>query len=361
MNKKQVLLLLVLLLILHRLSAVDMIPESLILFERADTGYDLYIGKNEGTGSILLTESQKDPGKKKTNYGLRTERFHPANGNEIRILDKRVLHTRYDSFFLLDSTPEQHPILGECFHFFLPEELLYGYSWSRQGKVKVGNGTRINLRIFEKKYADYSGEFIDQWITLVLRDDPDRFRDGVVESITDLSDAVDGTVIVPDKPFNELIEEIPDTIDPAPAIDVVFIMDTTVSMKEEMPWFKKQFGSIRDRILDKTDTLRIGFIFYRDYAEMFLTKVYDLTDDMNRVEWLVSNIRIDGGDDIPEAMYEAFSELEAISFTAEKRYVYLFTDAPAHPVPRGLIDREDAVEAMKKSRIILHAYCLPFK
>ncbi len=61
---------------------ISEIPEEYIIFEKANIGYDLYIKKTPDINSILLTESQKDPLEKKTNYGLRTPKFHPCNGNE---------------------------------------------------------------------------------------------------------------------------------------------------------------------------------------------------------------------------------------------------------------------------------------
>ena len=90
-----------------------------IIFEKSDTGYDLYIRKLKEVNSILLTESQRFADPKINNYALRTKEYYEANSDEIRILDGKVLHTKYDAFFLVDSTPQNHSTLGEAFHFFL--------------------------------------------------------------------------------------------------------------------------------------------------------------------------------------------------------------------------------------------------
>ena len=46
-------------------------------------------------------------------------------------------------------------------HIYIPEELSYGYPWTRNGKIPVEKGTFINIRSFEKPYADYTGSFAD--------------------------------------------------------------------------------------------------------------------------------------------------------------------------------------------------------
>ena len=63
---------------------------------------------------------------------------------------------------------------------------------------------------------------------------------------------------------------------------------------------------------EKVSRLRIALIFYRDYGEMFLTKVYDFNPDINYTDYLVRQIKIDGGEDIPEAVYEAIVELNGL-------------------------------------------------
>lgn len=337
------------------------IPDKYIIFQKANDGYDLYIKKIEGIESILLTESQKDPQLKKTNYGLRTEKFYPCNGNELRILDGKILQTKYDLFSLVDSTPEPHPILGEAFHFFLPETVIYGYPWTREGKIEIKPGVIINLRLFEKKYADYSGEFKDQWIELKLYYEETDYNKGVIENLKEITTKKEIIISknenIKDALLNNIIENIPVEYD----LDVVFIIDTTLSMKEEMPIFKKNFPELFQTILKKCKYPRIAFIFYRDYGDIFLTRVYDFTIEQKQIEYIVQNIQIDGGGDIPEALYEAIVELKKLSFKSENRIAFLIADAPAHPYPRGKITKEDAINCLKELNIKLISICLPVK
>jgi len=343
---------------------IPIIPEKFIIFENANNGYDLYIKKLPNIGSILLTESQKDINLKKTNYGLRTVKFHPCNGNEKRILDGKILQTKYDIYFLVDSTTEHHDILGDSFHFFLPENVLYGYNWSRKGVLVIKPGININLRLFEKKYADYSGEFIDQWITLKLSYSDNRFINDAIKNFKNLSDITKSKNIIKsdDENVGDLFENIiPDNIPIDNDADLVFIIDATISMKEEIPVFKEKYPIIKEKILNKIKSPRIGLIFYRDYGEEFLTRIYDLTDDLKYIDYLIGRISIKGGDDVPEALYEGIFELNNLSFKSKNRIVFLIGDAPAHPTPRGKITYNDAVETLKKTNVKFNTICLPYK
>jgi hypothetical protein len=345
-------------------SEIPFIPEEYIVFEKSDSGYDLHIKKIPGIESILITESQKDPFGKKTNYALRTETYNTANCDEIRILDGKELHTKYDAYYLVSSTTEIYGALGECFHFYLPEKVFFGYNWTRQGIIKVQPGIKLNLRLFEKKYSDYSGTFVDQWITLKVKYSESNFRENVLDNFKDFTDKSGGIILAKsdkDKLEDILTGEIPARIQPDQVADVVFIVDTTESMWQLLPLFKKEFPRIEANILKKLGKIRMGLILYKDYGESYLNKVYALTDNLSTIEEAINNSKAEGGGDIPEAAYEAIVQLNNVGFKSKSRYVFHFTDAPAHPKPRGEITKQDALDAIKKNNVKYEAIILPFK
>ena len=334
------------------------------IFMRSDTGYELFIKKHDDVGSILLTESQRDPEKKKTNYGLRTKKFHPCNGNETRILDGKILQTEYDAFFLVDSTPEVHPKLGMAFHFFLPEEVIYGYSWGREGTMKIYPGLKINLRLFKNEFADYSGGFTDQWITLRLHNSKSSYHDNLLPSMEELCDLTGGEMIVQDKDvrFKDfLLNAVPDRIPAGDIAEVIFVFDTTLSMNDEMPAFKNAMEKIKLQLADKVKTLRIGFVLYKDYSDIYLNKLYPLSDKEEDYQAAVKALRASGGDDIPEAVYEALIRLNDFEFISDNRVAFLIADAPPHRKSRNGVTIHDASNAVSKNGIKFNALCLPFK
>lgn len=332
-----------------------------IIFEKSDTGYDLYIRKLKEVNSILLTESGRFADPKINNYGLRTEKYYEANSDEIRILDNKILHTKYDAFFLVDSTPEFHPTLGEAFHFFLPEKVIYGYKWSYEGEKIIQPGTKINVRMFEKPYSDYSGAFLDQWITLEL---PTSVATHRSELIKQASQIANGKVRVVQR--NENLAEVLNrfiisNVSVSPENDVVFIVDTTISMKEEFPIFINIYPNLIKEMQKKVKKLRVGFIFFRDYGEEYITRIEQLTDNFERLEQTLSKTTIKGGQDIPEALNEAIYDLKEMNFNAGRRTVFILTDAPAHPVPKGKITEEMAKEKIKELGIKSNVICLPYR
>jgi hypothetical protein len=333
-----------------------------IIFEKSDTGYDLYIRKLEKVNSILLTESQRFADPKINNYALRTEVYYEANSDEIRILDGKVLHTKYDAFFLVDSTPQKHPTLGEAFHFFMPEKVIYGYKWSYEGEIIIQPGVKINVRMFEKPYSDYSGAFLDQWITLELPMSSATHRN---ELIKYSSRVINGKTRIIQK--NENLTEvlthfITSKVSVSPKNDVVFIIDTTISMKEEFPIFVNIFPELIRRLQKKVKKLRIGFILFRDYGEEYLTKIEPLNNNFNELEHFLRNTVIKGGQDIPEALNEAIYDFGKMTFeTDSKRTAFILTDAPAHPVPKGNITEEMAKEKIEELGIKANIICLPYR
>ena len=116
-------------------------------------GYHLHIKKSKNVESVMLTETTKDPLGKEPNYAYRAKEFNEINGNEKRILDGEILNSPQAKYFLIDSTVEKNQYFNQCFHIFIPTEIVFGYSWSRNGTVKIGKGTFLNIRSFEKKYC----------------------------------------------------------------------------------------------------------------------------------------------------------------------------------------------------------------
>jgi hypothetical protein len=317
-----------------------------------------------GVECIMLTDSQKDPKLKTTNYALRSKTFHPTNKDEVRILEGKILSTHYEMFPLVTSTSEPHGKLGLSFHLFLPENVIYGYPWTRNGEIKIAPGIKINVRSFEKKFADYTGEFNDQWIMLKLSINKEAYLPDLIEKFTEIASSTEGKTILSSDydNYKKLFDEvIPDNVPASSDADVVFIIDATNSMQEEIPVFQGEYPYIKDKLLKKIKNLRIGLIFYRDYGDDFLVRKYDLTDDLKVIDYLITQIKIAGGGDIPEAVYEAISELKTFDFKSGNRIAFLAGDAPPHPVPRGKITRADALNVLKNYKIKLNSICFTYK
>ena len=326
------------------------------------TGYHLYVRKIKGVESILLTETTRDPAGKADNYAYRALEYNSINGDEIRYLDGQPLVSEGAKYSLIDSTTEATDFLGQAFHIFIPLQIQFGYEWSRNGIVEIGKGTFINIRTFEKPYADYTGDYMDSPFmfnletrkrakpapepepapaeTVVLTDD---YNPVASQRFGELSD----TVIYSKGPETivEDILEVLDGIGDKNYLDVVFAIDATGSMKNDIETLKKDLLPALLKEFEGAESVRVGLLFYRDYGDSFNYKglpvrFFGFTENLNTFDKNLNSIRIVGteGGDIPEAVYEAiYSATEFYNWRlGVNKRIILIGDAEPHPKPRGL-------------------------
>ncbi len=326
------------------------------------TGYHLYIRKIKGVESVLLTETTRDPNGKADNYAYRALEYNPINGDEIRYLDGKPLVSEGAKYSLIDSTTEKVSGLGNAFHIFIPLKLAYGYEWSRNAVIEIGRGTFINIRTFEKPYADYTGEYMDSPFMfnletrrrakpnppppeppaekVVLTDDYNPAASQKFEEMSDFIVYSKGPETIVDD-ILEVLEDIGDKDN----LDVVFAIDATGSMKNDIETLKKDLLPALLKEFEKTTGARFGLLFYRDYGDNFNYKglpvrFFGFTDNLTAFNKNLNSIRILGkeGGDIPEAVYEAiYSSTEFYNWRwGATRRIILIGDAEPHPKPRGL-------------------------
>lgn len=374
-------------------------------------GYHLYVKKTANVNSILLTETTKDPAGKNDSYAYRAKEYNSINGDEIRLLDGKKLESEGAKYSLVDSTTEKTKVFGgaavDAFHIYIPETIVYGYEWSRNGEVTIGKGTFINIRSFEKPYADYTGDFMDSPFMFDLKvtkrpvkkpapkpapepepepipePEPLPEPEPVEEPETILTD--DYNPVASEK-FKELSDDIiyskgPDTIiddirgllenvEDKNNLDLVFAIDATGSMKNDLDKLKTDMQPLLAELFGESPGTRVGLLFYRDYGDTFKymdlpVKLFPFTSNFTSFSKNLNSIRIYGkeGGDIPEAVYEAMfasCEFYAWRTTAQKKII-LIGDAEPHPTPRGSgkYSRDYVMGIAESRKIKIHSILLP--
>jgi hypothetical protein len=338
--------------------------------QQSDGGYHLFIKAKPGIASVLLVESTKDPGGKADNYAYRAELWNPVNGDEKRLLNGVFIEPSAGILSLIDSTPQTDAELGQAFHVFIPWVVAYGYSWSRNGREFISDGSFINIRTFAKPYADYSGGFLDNPYKISVTQKPfPRPEPKIIPAIEPPSailepvpePVADTSIYMPEtlRSFEAIAESGKGSVsyslgeaDIVPVLgrildavkgrelDLVICLDTTDSMADDIDAVKLSLPAM---VKDKTarfSSFRLGLVLYKDYFEDYVVKRIDFTRDVAAFTQAVTRVRVAGGRDIPEAVYEALYEaLVGYDWSAESRMIVLIGDAPAHPLPRGKIDR----------------------
>ena len=115
-----------------------------------------------------------------------------------------------------------------------------------------------------------------------------------------------------------------------PSIDVVFILDTTGSMSEEIEGVKTTLKTVLAK-LDPSVTIRVGLVEYRDRTDTYITKVYPLTSDIKSLSTSIAGLSADGGGDTPEDVDSGLSVAVGQmqwSSKAVARLAFLIADAP---------------------------------
>ena len=385
-----------------------------LIEDKENGGYHLYVKKNPKVNSILLTETTKDPLGKNDSYAYRAKEYNPINGDEIRYLDGKKLESEGAKYSLLDSTVEKTDFFGDAFHIFIPKTVVYGYEWSRHGEVELGKGTFINIRSFEKPYADYSGNYMDNPFMFDLKvfkktvktvrkevkkvekketpqpvlepevlDEPEIFEEPEVQAEIILTDNYNP---VASEKFSEISKEMiyskgPETLIEdigkilktfvnAEKLDIVFAIDATGSMKDDIEKLREDLIPEIKRIFSKEKDVRIAVLFYRDYGDTFKymdlpVKCFDFTRSFKTFKEQLYSIKILGreGGDIPEAVYEAmFAASEFYKWRGDaQKEIILIGDAEPHPVPRGTGKYSKGyVMALAESKNIkIHSILLP--
>lgn len=385
-----------------------------LIEDKENGGYHLYVKKNAKVNSILLTETTKDPLGKNDSYAYRAKEYNPINGDEIRYLDGKKLESEGAKYSLLDSTVEKTDFFGDAFHIFIPKTVVYGYEWSRHGEVELGKGTFINIRSFEKPYADYSGDYMDNPFMFDLKvfkktvktvrkevkkvekketpqpvlepevlDEPEIFEEPEVQAEIILTDNYNP---VASEKFSEISKEMiyskgPETLIEdigkilktfvnAEKLDIVFAIDATGSMKDDIEKLREDLIPEIKRIFSKEKDVRIAVLFYRDYGDTFKymdlpVKCFDFTRSFKTFKEQLYSIKILGreGGDIPEAVYEAmFAASEFYKWRGDaQKEIILIGDAEPHPVPRGTGKYSKGyVMALAESKNIkIHSILLP--
>ncbi len=140
-----------------------------------------------------------------------------------------------------------------------------------------------------------------------------------------------GSTPPPPKPPQALVPSVA-----RPQVDVVFVLDTTGSMSALIDGAKRKIWEIARFIAQgqPAPDLRIGLVAYRDVGDEYVTKFFDLSDDLDGVYQNLASFHAGGGGDTPEhvakALHDAIFRASWSSNRNALKLVYLVGDAPPH-------------------------------
>jgi hypothetical protein len=116
----------------------------------------------------------------------------------------------------------------------------------------------------------------------------------------------------------------------------VFVLDTTGSMGGLIDAAKEKIWSIATTLsqANQAPEISIGLVAYRDRGDAYVTRVVDLSKDLDSMYATLMQFAADGGGDGPEdvnqALYDAIHNVSWSTDQSAYKVVFLVGDAPPH-------------------------------
>lgn len=144
-------------------------------------------------------------------------------------------------------------------------------------------------------------------------------------------------------------------------IEVVFVLDTTGSMSGLIQAAKEKIWSIASTMASaqQAPEIKMGLVAYRDRGDAYVTKVIDLSGDLDSVYASLMDFKAAGGGDGPESVNQALHDaVQKISWSKGQdvyKVVFLVGDAPPHMDYQDDVKYPTTIALAKKKGIVINA------
>jgi hypothetical protein len=149
--------------------------------------------------------------------------------------------------------------------------------------------------------------------------------------------------------------------DMTPRIEVSFVLDTTGSMGQLIGGAKQKIWTIARQVVagKPTPAIKLGLVGFRDRGDQYVTKVFDLSDDLDAVYGHLMEFQAGGGGDTPESVNQALNEaVTKISWSKDPttlKLIFLVGDAPPHMDYPDDVKYPESVRLAKEAGIVIIA------
>ncbi len=138
---------------------------------------------------------------------------------------------------------------------------------------------------------------------------------------------------------------------PAQVLDLMFVIDTTGSMGDELSYLQVELADVIDRVRQTAGQnfkFRVSVNFYRDAGDEYVVLPFPFTEDIDAAIDQLNEQEANGGGDWPEAVAEGLSDAidgHAWSESAVARLCFIVLDAPPHEGSQVLTDVQGSIES----------------
>ena len=152
----------------------------------------------------------------------------------------------------------------------------------------------------------------------------------------------------------------PTQVNEQPKVEVVFVLDTTGSMSGLIAAAKDKIWAIANTLATTKPTpyIKLGLIGYRDRRDAYITKRFDLSDDLDAIYKELMAFQAGGGGDTPESVNQGLHEAVAdISWSKDpKTYqvIFLVGDCPPHMDYKDDVKYPETCQQAAKAGLIIN-------
>jgi hypothetical protein len=146
---------------------------------------------------------------------------------------------------------------------------------------------------------------------------------------------------------------------PSDQVDLMFVVDTTGSMDDELNYLTAELKDVVQRVSDEHANqlgLRVSANFYRDNSDSYVIRPHPFTTDIDKVVDQFGQQNASGGGDFPEAVDQALRDAvheHDWSEEARARLLFLVLDAPPHEEPQIIDEMHKLIEAAASKGIMI--------
>ncbi|MDQ7024000.1 MAG: vWA domain-containing protein, partial [Anaerolineae bacterium] len=223
--------------------------------------------------------------------------YSPFSVNDRDVTDRQIIRVVDENGL---------PVLGACVQVY------HGTSLITQNRTFA-----TGLTMFFPNLLDNT-RYVDTFRVVISKND-------VIEEATLDRNAIGDTLTV----------ELSLTQQISSQLDVMFLLDATGSMSDEIQQLQENILAISDQIdsLPGNVDVRYGLVSYRDFGDEYVTQVYDFTANIDTFQRSLRQVVANGGGDTPEALNEGLNEaLNTVAWRDENtvKLIFLVADAPPH-------------------------------
>jgi len=147
------------------------------------------------------------------------------------------------------------------------------------------------------------------------------------------------------------------TVSPSGQADIVFVIDTTGSMSDEIDAVKQNINNFVDKLKTKDISVNLGLVTYKDITcdGQNSTVGHGFFSSVDDFKNALGSIKVDGGGDTPETLIDALETARLLGFRENStKFIVVLTDANYKLENRfGIKSADEIIERLKSDNIIV--------